>query len=65
VTECIKCQNLDLHANEGMVKNGFSRCKKRANWEFVSIQRDIQCADYKEAKPEIVEKRIEWRNRRD
>ena len=64
MSECIKCQNLDLKANESMVKVGFSRCKKRSNWEFVSIRRDIQCADYQEAKPEVIEKRIVWRTKR-
>jgi hypothetical protein len=65
MTECIKCKNLDLKANEQMSKVGFSRCKKKPAYEFVSIKRDIQCDDYRKDKPEVIEKRIEWRNKRE
>lgn len=65
MTECIKCQNLDLKVDERMTKVGFSRCKKLPAFEFVSIKRDIHCSDYKEDEPEVIEKRIDWRNKRD
>lgn len=65
MTECIKCQNLDLKADERMTKLGFGRCKKKPTYEFVSVKRDIKCKDYREEKPEVIEKRIDWRNKRD
>ena len=65
MTECIKCQNLDLKANERMTKAGFSRCKKKPTYEFVSIRRDIKCEVYREDKPEVIEKRLAWRAQRE
>ncbi len=65
MTECIKCQNLDLKADERMTKVGFSRCKKKATHEFVSIKRKIECKDYREDKPEVIEKRLAWRAQRE
>ncbi len=65
MTECIKCKNLDLKADERMTKVGFSRCKKLATYEFVSIKRDIHCSDYKEDKQEVIEKRLAWRAQRE
>lgn len=65
MSECIKCQNLDLKANEHMTKVGFSRCKKLPNWVFVSIKRDIKCDDYREEKQEVIERRIAWRAQRE
>lgn len=62
---CIKCVNLDLKSDERMTKVGFARCKKFPTYCYTSVHHEIECEHYKEAKPEIVEKRIEWRAKRE
>lgn len=65
MSACIKCANLDMKARETMTNLGFPVCKKLPVGCYVSVYREIECKDYKEAKPEIVEKRIEWRAKRE
>lgn len=62
---CIKCVNLDLKSDERMTKVGFGRCKKLPSHSYTSVYREIECKQFREAKAEIVEKRIEWRNKRE
>lgn len=62
---CIKCLNLDLKSDERMTKQGFGRCKKYPSYCYTSVYREIDCKHYRDAKPEIIEKRIEWRIKRE
>lgn len=64
MSPCIKCSNLDMKARETMTNLGFPACKKLPVGSYVSIYREIECKDYKEAKPGVIEKRIEWRSKR-
>lgn len=65
MSPCIKCANLDMKAREVMTNTGFPACKKSPSGVYVSIYREIDCKHYKEASPSVIEKRIEWRNKRE
>lgn len=62
---CIQCANLDLKSDERMAKEGFSRCKKFSPECYVSVYREIECQHYRKAESGVIEKRIEWRNKRE
>lgn len=62
---CIQCANLDMKARETMTNLGFPRCKKLPPESYVSVYREIDCQHYRKAEGGVIEKRMEWRNKRE
>ncbi len=62
MSQCIQCANLQLREHPKHANTGMGNCKLNpAKHEFVTIERQRDCATYNRADEAVIIKRQSWR----
>lgn len=62
---CLHCSKIDLQSDRKMSREGFGKCKQEPLvGRYISLSYNRECSHYEAAKDEIVNKRVEWNDRR-